>query len=241
MSLWGKIKNNAKIGVQYIKEKTGTTQVEIDPEFEAANQKFCIIQENNTKFMSKLQVIIDLLPELDSMCVGISEAFANLSGSINKEKTQLAETQESFFRQISEIMRNELVEPANTVVIEEFRATIGKIEALTLLRNERRKTQLMCDSLRDECEKSRKDTPEHIVKTRKKYDLKQEELKEQTQNFIDHVNQMWENRFMIIEKPMTEFVSLLFTFCYKAYGCMATLHQELTEEELAFAFEPTQK
>lgn len=241
MSIWGKLKTNAKIGVQYIKEKTGTTQVEIDPEYEAANQKLNLIQENNTKFMTEFKEIIDLLPEINESCINISNSFSKINSDFNDNFAQISNSQESFFHQITDIMKDEFIEPVNQKIIEDFKETMNKIKALLNLRDERRKTQLMCDSLRDQYEKSRKETPEAIVKIRKKYDAKQEELKNQTNDFIGRVNEMWDNRFVIIDEPMKDFVNLLFAFCFKTYGYLSVLNQSLTEEELSQQFEPETK
>ncbi|KAH0785922.1 hypothetical protein GPJ56_010183 [Histomonas meleagridis] len=230
------------MSVQFLKEKTGTTQTEIDPEFEDAIGKLKIIQERFEKFKSYINTMLSVIPDIFEIANDMTNSFDNADKLSGSHSSKIVESHQAFFSKLSDLLDEDIVDPCQEKIMKSIQEIVDRTSKLSELKDSRRQAQLLCDSYRDKViRKSKSSSAEKVAKSKLKYERHQKAVKEQTETFTREVNEMWVHRFELMEKPMEQFVEIIFKFSQKIFENMQTFQSGFTLEELQNEFDPAEK
>ncbi|KAK8863695.1 hypothetical protein M9Y10_011385 [Tritrichomonas musculus] len=228
-----KVENQFTITVQAIKEKTGTTKADVDPEYQSAVEQFEIVKSRVHKFIGDINDIITIIPDICKSGVHFSQSLISAEEKNNGSSSDLSQSFDVFFRNMQDLVDSELIKMSEPAVMEILRNLQIQFKELEELQKNRRTTQLLCDSLRDKLAKiSNSGNPNEVAQVRLQFEAKQTELKKLTDDFKNQMKSVWEQRFNMLDVPFQQFVGIIFLFCQQSYGQLQELQKNVTKEEL---------
>ena len=236
--LWNQVKDTAAIGVQFVKEKTGASSTEVDPVFQAASEKFDIIQERVIKFITDIEEILKVVPRVCEAGLNFSSGLITADQQSGGYVSSVASAFDTFFKAVDALSKDQLISPSNEIVMKNLKALRQQIIDLDKLRAKRRKNQLLVDSLSQKVASLSKKTnsADELAKTRIRYEAKQQKLVQRTQTFVQQVEDLWVRRFAIIEAPLQDFVGIIFLYAQNMFSDLQNLQKTVTPQELQTAF-----
>ncbi|OHT01426.1 hypothetical protein TRFO_31745 [Tritrichomonas foetus] len=239
-SLLNKGKEYTKMAFQYIKEKTGTTAHEVDPEYQTACEQFEIMKARVAKFIVDVNEILNIIPCICSAGLNFSSSLLSADQKSGGNCSELSNSFDIFFKKMDMLVKDKLLSISRPAVIDILKSMKSRFNELEVLRDERRKTQLLCDSIRDDLETiSKSGTPEKVAKTRIEYEGKLRILEQQTNLFKVEMAKLWEQRFNLIEVPLQQLVGIVFLFCQDSFEHLQELQKVVTQEELTRQYPPS--
>ena len=238
-SLWSSLKDKTRMGVQFLKEKTGITQTKIDPRYQSSSERFAILQDRVSQFFHDFEVLISLLPKVTSSGVDFSTSLIQSTMKYEDQDMTLPRAFEQFFMATDELVKNDVLPLCADAVPAEVLLWKERFEFLERLKSERKQMQLLCDATRDRLDSlTKKGTPQEIAELRIEYQGKLRELEEKTDKFVTEVDNFWELRFTVIELPMERFIGLIMSMCRKIFDNMKELQRAIDPELLEKDFAP---
>ena len=240
MSFWGNIRERTKLGFQYLKEKAGLTEIEVDAEYQAAVERFTVLKTRIRQFFQDFQVLVSLIPKVTSSGVDFSVSLIQATQDIYDDDMTLPRAFERFHLATKSLVEDDLIPMCELSVIEEVASLNEQFKNLSKLKSERRRIQLLSDSTRDRLNSLvGKGSPEEIASLRIQHEGQLQELAAKTDLFKKQVNDFWELRFTVIELPLERFVGLIFSICEKTFHNMKELQKVIDPELLEKDFVPT--
>lgn len=240
-SLWTQLKNKTRIGVQYLKEKAGVTQIEIDPAYQAAVERFLIMEERISQFFHDFQVLVSLLPKVTESGVDFSKSLLEATAKLEDEDLTLPRAFEQFFLTVDSLVKQEILPKCDEIVPAEVLWCKEKFEMLEKIKSERKQMQLLCDSTRDSLESlTKKGKPQEIAHLRIRYEERLRQLEEKTQLFVTEVDRVWDLRFTVMEVPLQKFIELVLSTSRKIFDHMKEMQTAIDPTLLDKDFQPAQ-
>ncbi|OHT04747.1 hypothetical protein TRFO_06181 [Tritrichomonas foetus] len=232
--LWVQLKENATIGVQIMREKTGTMQPEVNPEYQVAVEHFEIMRERLKKFFLNVKEILDIIP-------AVCESGSSFAEELNKANTKsdgkldnLSKLFDSFYKALQSAVDSNLVYPTFFDPLNKIRTEFEQIENL---KDQRRKVQLLYEDAREKLSIAENlNLVKKIEHRRQKMITKKEECEKMTEEFKEKVGKLWVKRYEILEEPLEMFISLIYGFCLESFKFLRELQTGATPEELMQQF-----
>ena len=232
-AFFDKVEDQFNITVQALKEKTGTTKAEIDPEYQSAVEQFEIIKSRVHKFIGDVNDILTIIPEICKSGIRFSESLISAEEKKGDQLSEISCSFDVFFHKMQELIETDLISVSKPAVMDYLRDVQKKFQELEEIQKNRRNTQLLCDSLRDKLAKiTNNGNPNEVAQVKLQFEAKQTELNKLTDTFKNEMKIVWEQRFNIFDVPFQQFVSLIFLFCQQSYGNLQELQKNVTKEEL---------
>lgn len=237
--MWETIKDTSAIGLQFLKEKAGAAQIEINPEYQAACEKYSILKDRLKRFNSDIDQAMIIIPKIYESANGITSSINSIEKKVRPEgPSQPAAALEVFFAQTKKLADEDFVKLTKTRM-EAINIITEQLHQLHDLKAKRRQNQLLSASLADKCESlSKKDKTTQLAETKIRLDLTNDQLEKETNEFIQRVNAMWEQRFTMIEQPLQDFIGIVFSFCQKVFSHLQALQQSISPQELDAEYQP---
>lgn len=237
-----KVEDQFNITVQAIKEKTGTTKAEIDPDYQSAIEQFEVIKSRVHKFIGDVNDILTIIPDICKSGIHFSESLIAAEEKKGEQLSDISRSFDVFFHKMQELIESDLIAVSKPAVMDYLRDIQKKFQELEEIQKNRRTTQLLCDSLRDKLAKiTNNGNPNEVAQVKIQYEAKQAELNNLTDSFKNEMKILWEQRFNIFDVPFQQFVSLIFLFCQQSYGNLQELQKNVTKEELMHDYPASSK
>ena len=201
------------IGIQYIKEKTGNYISENDPAYDLAFEHFNLLK---LKLNSFLKDINDLIESINNTILSLNElshSFTFINKKFNTNVENLTVQFEKYSDRFLFLIHHEPFNQINVEInqkIELFQNKIIELEKIPEIRN---KNQLLANSYKEKFEKYEKNNEiEKFEKFKIKFIEQQFLVNSISEKFILEINELWENRFIMIDEPLKEFISIIYNF-----------------------------
>jgi hypothetical protein len=215
------VRDRAVMSFQAGKELLGMTHVETDPEFQSCGQQLDLLRQRVADYIRHVRTILEFLPK-------VCESGIQLSASIDRasQGSDLAApvVLDTFFQQTKTLVDETVIRNCEPSVLDHLCTVQAHLEELQNLRDERRKSQLLCDAARDKLESiSKRGQPEEIGKVKADHEARLLVVAGQTDQFKAEVSQMWDQRFLIFDLPLQRLVATVFAFSQATYSNMQQL------------------
>ena len=234
-----KAKEKALIASQFLKEKAGTTQTEVDPEYQTAIEQFKIIKNRLKQFIEDVNEILDCIQPICETGRNFASSLKIAEDRIGSDNT-LSNSFDKFFYRLNELAKGNLIALSKPAVLDYLKTLKSQFDELETIQNERRNIQLLCDSYRDALDKiSKSGKPDDVAKKRILYESKMQTLKEYTDRFKREMSILWEQRFKILEVPLQQLIGIVYLFCQESFGYLKELQTTVTLEELSQQYPPS--
>lgn len=241
-AFFDKVEDQFNITVQAIKEKTGTTKAEIDPEYQSAVEQFEILKARVHKFIGDVNDILTIIPDICKSGIRFSESLISAEEKKGDQLSDISRSFDVFFHRMQELIESDLIAVSKPAVMDYLRDVQKKFQELEEIQKNRRTAQLLCDSLRDKLAKvTNGGNLNEVAQVKLQYEAKQAELNNLNDSFKNEMKVLWEQRFNIFDVPFQQFVSLIFLFCQQSYGNLQDLQKNVTKEELMYDYPASNK
>lgn len=231
--------NYLMMQTQHAKEKVGLTEQELDPKVEDAKLKLKQIDVIMYRYQSNIYEIIECIPQLNETSRKFSQLFVQNDFKYGGKARNLTNTLDLFFETAGEICDEALIQRYDKnlkSIFQEIRETIDKLKEI---KSERHNIRLMKCALENKVESLKLEgSPELLATTRISYEEKKIELEIISEKFVKYVNNMWNIRNELIERPMQELVTLVYQIIKSLYMPCQALKSHLTKEDLTREYLP---
>lgn len=236
--VWEQIKQKTTLRNQLLKEKTGVVQTDlVDPDFEISTEHLEILHEQFKVFLTDVEDILKIIPNILESGQTFSETLKQTNNQTGEKLSNISVHFENFFRSIEKTCADQLLEPADRVVLESLKNLSDKFNDLDSIKKQRYETQLLYDNYKYHLDKAKsKGNEEKIKKYSNLTNSKREEWTNLTDVYKSTIDGMWENRYKILSHPLEQFTGVLFKFCFECFKSLRELQKAATPEELMTDF-----
>lgn len=232
-SFFNNVKDKLDVGMQYVKEKVGISSTEVDEDYQTALTRLEILKDQVHKYLNDVNAIISIMPDICSSGTNLSQLLVSSNSKYGEHCRELAESFETFFTNIQRLVDEDILKQSQPAILQLLRQLQTDFNRLDELAKNQRSSQLLCNSLRDKIRStSGNGSSSEAGEIRIKYESTKQLYIQQTEQFKNEVNTMWENRFNMLEVPLQEFVKITFSFCHKCYGHLCELQKAVPQEDL---------
>ena len=197
------------IGMQYMKEVTGNSQVEIDPAYEDASNKFDTLTKRLSVLTNDVNAVLQIIPTTIQSSVYFAQTAnsamifsGNYDSDISKDILKTCQ-------HIHSISKLPSLTNADKAILNNVWKMKTTFETIEKLRSQRKKTQLLCDSTRDNLiSLQKKSKNDKLLQVQKEYNDLKYQLQKQNEEFIVKVNGLWEKQYEVIQEPLIKLLAM---------------------------------
>jgi hypothetical protein len=227
-SLWGNITKATSIGVQYVKEKTGVVKAEVNPHFESACERFQVIKQQFTTFKSDVDVIVKTAKSASQAGTEIARTIVEAEQTEGTQIPPIIKPINVFFNKNKSMADEHFAGLIDSNIFTSFNKYLEQLDALDKLKDSRVKLALFVASLKNDIKTySKEGKSEKLTKAKIEYEEQNKTLEQQTAQFINEVNDLWNSRVAILEAAMFEFVGISYTYSQFVYGNLQIMQDEI--------------
>lgn len=226
-----KMKKESKILGQKIKEKTGLSSSDVDPVYQNACEKYKKLNEEFNQIKSDMDVIIDSAQKASQSGVEMAKVLAKADENNGNTSKEILNPITTFFSAGEKNVKEKFTDPASERIVTNFTEVLKKMEYLGELKKKRDNTSYYVNSLNGSIKKlADQNDAEKLTKVKIELAQNQEDLKNQTNEFVTAVNEIYNNKVNIVETAMQEFFAISFNFAVEMNRDVNMLSQTVNYE-----------
>ena len=208
------VKDTTKIGIQFVKEKTGIVHSQDSPEFLGAKQIWITMKKEMDEFYKNMNEILNCFGSLSNHSIKVSKELSKIdpkesnnhynSQQANVVDNDVVDNCQLFFEKTNALIKENILDSMTKNVLKQIYDTRDKIQKIQNLEKKREKVRLLTESYRDKAA--------FQIDARRNFDANNQKLMQITQHYIESVNVLWSARNDKIEGPIRQFLALIFAF-----------------------------
>jgi hypothetical protein len=213
------------VGWRAVKETTGFSTPEIDPDFNVACEHVDLLLKRFHTYSRDVRALTEAFLACGDSGMDICHSLATaVQGMDGCGPVATAFTLRDFLAGVDDAIRHKFLVGVNNGVLEVLESHKQQFRGLKSLMNHRTRTRRLCDSLKESLDAATtKGRADDIPAARAELDRRQRELREVTNTFKARVAALWDLRFFIFEQPMTLLVGFLFQLARQTFDHLAAL------------------
>ncbi|EAX96160.1 hypothetical protein TVAG_270480 [Trichomonas vaginalis G3] len=224
----------------HAKEKVGWVDQKLDPKVEDAKMKLKQIESIMYRYQNNIFKIIESIPKLNTTCREFSRFFVQCDMKFGGKSKTLTNTLDLFFESAEEICDQSLIKHYDENLKSTFKEIQETIDKLKEIKAERHNIRLLKCAYESRLESlTHSGDPESVATTRIAVDEKTIEFNLISEKFVRYVNNLWNIRVELIERPMQELVALVFEIIKGIYLPSKILQTHVSKEELMKEYLPS--
>ena len=236
--LWESIRERTTIGVQKIKERTGSIQLETDPEFQTASERFETMNKRLKMFYTNAEEILKLLPVICDTGIDFAKSLVEANEQTHG-KISVSANYDVFFTNLKNVINKNLMvdHDVNIDLIEYLKTVTEHFRELENLRDQVRNTQLLLSHSKEKIKMAQRlNMKEKMEIYSKKSEIQKEELNKLNKDFISQVNELWVQRYHLLEIPLEKLVNFIYNLSIECFKLIHDFHLGIKPEELMHQF-----
>lgn len=224
---------NAIIGVQYIREKTVGPQEEIYPEYTKAVERLEFLIKRMNQFHDDITSVIKMMRKVCTTGAEFSAALDRAAPNLLEESPIPGAFREFFTATASSGETAAHLSQKSALV--ELKVVLARLSMLDQMTKERAKVALLYNSTKLDLQ-----NPDPLKQTKAHAELKtiEVDLAKRTETLISGINQLWEQRFDLIDLSLQKIVGKIFQFGRTTFRNMTQLERNVETEKLREPFVP---
>ena len=230
--MWKKIKQNTTAIIGKIKSK-GTEE---DPKYHEAMEKYNELKKEAKEYLDNAQAFIDQISKLGR---SFADMYKNLSVAIDtipdEEAAEVNKGLNAFGEPLGTIEMT--VSKVNEIIIGPIKAFQAILNEYQVQIKEHEKTKILLEQNKEKLAnlQQKNKQPTEIQRYQEKVEDKTKRVTEMEEDFIEKMNNHWEQKTITFHKPISELNEILFEFRNQiqqaSVGLQSNLGPEIMERE----------
>lgn len=228
MSFWKKMKQDTTAMFEKMKVK----KIEETPEFKTAHEHYKELKKCSKEFLSQsvefLELVSKMIPNFDEVCKNVKPAIDTIEDASASNFIKCLDEMDEKLSANSQDYTNRI----NEQIISPMKVICGQMKELGNTAKEHERMTLLLISNKEKLAKLEKKNKNHkeIEKYQQKVEDKTKTVADLESSFISTVTSQWNNRTVILQKPLSDLNSLLMEYCQMIQQASLPLQENIGQE-----------
>lgn len=213
MKIFQSIKEKTQIGLQYVKEFTGTKSAHASKEFDDAEVRLRYLSQKFSEFKDNVRELSKVLAALGKSGAELGDAYLSMDQSLDCVNTNFSSACALFFKRAQESTDENTVKPMEDTVVRDIAEAEKRLVALEALGKERNQTRLLADAqLNNLRTLESAGKYQEMTKIQMEYNQTSGKLVQETGEYIRGVMEIYQKRHVLFESSLQTFIGIMYNY-----------------------------